>query len=164
MLDWRKQRRSGRRWASMFVAGCIGVAVFHPAPGWSQGVATTRPAAKIDNFTIGRDTTYLTGPLLPDGMVDYAEAMNAETGKGVTPENNAACVIARIVRTGEDNWMKVHEESLARMGVDAKATRVTWTVSPDKLDEVITARNAGCRPWKTAEIPELAAWLESNKG
>ncbi len=148
----------------MFVAGCIGVAVFHPAPGWSQGVATTRPAAKIDNFTIGRDTTYLTGPLLPDGMVDYAEAMNAETGKGVTPENNAACVIARIVRTGEDNWMKVHEESLARMGVDAKATRVTWTVSPDKLDEVITARNAGCRPWKTAEIPELAAWLESNKG
>lgn len=47
--------------------------------------------------TVSRETTWLTEPLRPDGTIDYAAALDAEWGRGVTPENNAAPVIARIV-------------------------------------------------------------------
>jgi hypothetical protein len=40
-------------------------------------------------FTIGKETTYVTGPLDKDGYIDYAAALNERLGKGVTPENNA---------------------------------------------------------------------------
>lgn len=39
---------------------------------------------------IGRDTTYLSGPINPDGTVNYVAAINEIASKGVTPENNAA--------------------------------------------------------------------------
>ncbi len=44
-----------------------------------------RPALKLDP-----DTTFVTGPLYPDGTVDYVAAYNAIMEKGVTPQNNAA--------------------------------------------------------------------------
>ena len=38
----------------------------------------------------GPKTTVITGPLRPNGTVDYAAALNEECSAGVTPENNAA--------------------------------------------------------------------------
>ena len=40
-------------------------------------------------ITVGRSTTYLTGPLRPDGKVDYAAALDTEYAQGVIPEDNA---------------------------------------------------------------------------
>jgi hypothetical protein len=47
-------------------------------------------AAAIANppFTVSPETTAITGPLRPDGSVDYVAAINREYGQGVTPENN----------------------------------------------------------------------------
>src|SRR5690242_13976022 len=129
MLWLRRRRAGGRGWVRVFAAVCLGMAVFHAASGWGQETAAKRTAGAY-GIEIARETTYLTGPLLADGRVDYAEAVNAETSTGVTPENNAACLIARIVRTGEGKWWNVREDVLARMGVDAKAAKVTWTDSP----------------------------------
>jgi hypothetical protein len=41
-------------------------------------------------ITVGRDTTYVTGPLFSDGTVDFLSALNGRFAEGVTPENNAA--------------------------------------------------------------------------
>ena len=45
------------------------------------------PKPKI---TIGKETTYITEPLRPDGYPDYVAALNRRASEGVTPENNAA--------------------------------------------------------------------------
>ena len=64
---------------------------------------TTRPA-KVD-ITIGRDTTYITGPLNKDGTVNYVAYINARYSKGVTPDNNAAIMLVRAI--GPELWPKV---------------------------------------------------------
>jgi hypothetical protein len=40
-------------------------------------------------FTLGKETTYITGPLDEDGYVDYATALNERLRKGIKPEENA---------------------------------------------------------------------------
>src|SRR5262245_32819830 len=40
-------------------------------------------------ITVGKETTYVTGPLDKEGYVDYVAALNQRLSKGVTPENNA---------------------------------------------------------------------------
>lgn len=54
------------------------------------------PAGKIA-FTVGKDTTFVSGPLNSDGTINYVAAYNEIYGKGVTPENNAAVLILRAV-------------------------------------------------------------------
>src|SRR5256885_8409701 len=54
--------------------------------------AKDKPARK-HNFTVSKETTYVTGPLDKDGYVDYAAALNERLGKGVTPETNANVLI-----------------------------------------------------------------------
>jgi len=58
------------------------------AAGFAAGpkVPAEKPRPRI---TISKETTYLTGPLRPDGYVDYVGALNAELSRGVAPENNA---------------------------------------------------------------------------
>src|SRR5579875_913175 len=60
-------------------------------------VAVALLAAKDDadtkkpkpRFPIGKETTYVTGPLDAEGYIDYAAALNEHWRRGVTPENNA---------------------------------------------------------------------------
>ena len=48
-------------------------------------------------LVISPETTYLTGPLNPDGTVDYVGALNAAAMEGITPENNAAVPILKAL-------------------------------------------------------------------
>jgi hypothetical protein len=48
-------------------------------------------------LVISSETTYLTGPLNPDGTVDYVGALNAAAEEGITPENNAAVPILKAL-------------------------------------------------------------------
>ena len=40
-------------------------------------------------FPLGKDTTFVTGPLDKEGYVDYEAALNERLGKGITPDKNA---------------------------------------------------------------------------
>src|ERR1700687_337117 len=51
--------------------------------------ANAPPKAK---FTIGKDTTYVTGPVDKHGYIDYAAALHERLRQGVTPDNNANVV------------------------------------------------------------------------
>ena len=48
------------------------------------------PAPKLP---LGKDTTYVNGPLDKYGYIDYEAALNAELSKGITPEKNAKALI-----------------------------------------------------------------------
>jgi len=55
------------------------------------------PANSPLPFKLSTDTTYITEPLREDGYVDYVEASNALTKKGVTAENNAFIPLYELV-------------------------------------------------------------------
>ena len=38
---------------------------------------------------LGRETTYVVGPLDKEGFIDYEAALNAELSRGITPDQNA---------------------------------------------------------------------------
>jgi hypothetical protein len=46
---------------------------------------------------VSEQTTVLTGPIGPDGMVDYAAALNDEYGRGIEPERNLLAAMLRLV-------------------------------------------------------------------
>ena len=45
---------------------------------------------------LGKETTFVTGPLDKHGYIDYEEALNAEIGKGITPERNANALFVLV--------------------------------------------------------------------
>ncbi len=53
----------------------------------------------IPHYRVSRATTWITHPLNPDGTVNYVLAMNQAAARGVTPANNAAVAIVRIIGT-----------------------------------------------------------------
>src|SRR5438128_2070652 len=48
-------------------------------------------------FTVGKETTYVTGPVDKDGFIDYATALHERMRQGVTPENNANVLIWKAI-------------------------------------------------------------------
>src|ERR1044072_8972992 len=54
------------------------------------------PATKSRTFTVGKDTTFVLGPLDKDGRIDYEAALNDRLRAGVTPENNANVLLFNI--------------------------------------------------------------------
>jgi hypothetical protein len=57
----------------------------------------TAPALTKAGIRIGKDTTFIDGPLLDDGTIDYIAAYNRLASKGITLENNAAVLFVRIL-------------------------------------------------------------------
>lgn len=49
------------------------------------------------NLIISPETTVITGPLTQDGRPDYGRYLNEKISAGLTPENNAAAVLYRVV-------------------------------------------------------------------
>lgn len=50
----------------------------------------SRPAGRKVKITISKETTFLDGPVNPDGTINYVAAVNQRMAKGVTKDNNAA--------------------------------------------------------------------------
>src|SRR3954463_15503822 len=52
-------------------------------------------------LVVGTQTTRITSPLRADGSMDYMAALNAKYSQDVTPENNAAVLMARAVNLSD---------------------------------------------------------------
>ncbi|MBO0700958.1 MAG: hypothetical protein J2P46_21365, partial [Zavarzinella sp.] len=76
-------RRLRRSWPVLAIAVVAGL-VYAAWPGRST-------------FTVGPETTYATGPVDPEGFVDYPAALNERLAEGVTPETNANVLIVRAL-------------------------------------------------------------------
>lgn len=125
----------------------------------------------------GPDTTIFSGPLRLDGSIDYAAALNAEDSRGITADKNAASLLLRIriVDPERPDNAKLRALALHLIGAEDKAANdVTWqnwkgfahpkagdiSDSPTYGDRFTRARE---HAWSASEMPEVAAWLESNK-
>ena len=164
----------------LLLASCMAcVTVLWSQPAAGEGAkprATTRPAtqpAKV-NITIGKDTTYITGPLNADGTMNYVAYINAKHSKGVTPENNAAVLMLRAL--GPEIWPEeVRAKAFEKMGITAPPLNGDYFVTvdqyvdslpkppPDSTDEPDEQLDRAMQaPWSAKTLPTIAGWLEAN--
>ena len=139
-----------------------------------------RPKPKI---TISKETTYITGPLREDGMVDYIAAINQRCSEGVTPENNAAIPFWRAVGPKSID-KKIRKQYFEKLGIAELPEKGEYLVP---LDEFLPFYNGpkppeGSKPegetwedvaekqfelsqkspWSREKYPVVAAMLEHN--
>jgi hypothetical protein len=133
--------------------------------------------ARERHIRVGRDTTFVSGPLDAWGYVDYIAAANEEFSTGVTKENNAAVVLVQA--TGIEAVMPGQRAAWLK-GLGLKEGDV-----PEKgfvkLGEVMTERKGESKEarqqrmwneedlrrkkaWKETEDAEAAAWIKRNEG
>jgi N-acyl-D-aspartate/D-glutamate deacylase len=129
------------------------------------------------HFTIGKETTYVTGPLDEDGTVDYATALNERLGKGVTADNNAVVLIWKALGPRPEGGKAMPAEFFKWLGIDAPPQKGDYFVSSDryareqlKLEQEPLLKEfadeidrAGQRPWQVKQYPRVADWLKANE-
>jgi hypothetical protein len=130
-------------------------------------VLAASAAAQTDTpkrgFTIGPDTTRITGPVKPDGTIDYVAAWRERTGAGVTPENNAAVLMVRAL--GPNLWRpEVRDKVLDALGLSDMADQGSYFGALDGDEAMVAKAHGEClrAPWRADDLPEVAAWLDNN--
>jgi len=124
-------------------------------------------------IVVSRETTYLTGPLNPDGTVSYVQHFIDKYGEGVTPENNAAVLLflAFGPHICEPDLLPAALEQLG-MPEDASDAGGPCFVDfedywrqqtgSDDAPEHLWDRLVST-PWSADEYPMEAAWLAANE-
>ena len=123
------------------------------------------------SFSVGKDTTFVDGPLDKEGRIDYETALNERLREGVTAENNANVLLFKAFGPHPDGaklpdaffqWMKIKAppedgDYFVDLGkfIDLKGDEAQKIF--DKMDRVMT------RPWAAKDHPEIAAWLKKNE-
>jgi hypothetical protein len=127
-------------------------------------------------YTVGTETTYVTGPLDKHGYVDYVAALNERLSKGVTPENNANVLIWQALGPRPEG-APMHSEYFERLGIEPPPEQgdyfVSWSkhlreqeglgVKVQRDPNNPNALTLPERPWTAKDIPELAGWLKRNE-
>ncbi len=127
-------------------------------------------------FPLGKETTYVDGPLDKDGNVDYQAALNDLLGKGIKPENNANVLLWRALGPAPEGGKKMPAEFFKRLGMDEPPESGAYFIRfPEFLKEhlkveppIYEERNeiervTTQRPWSAKDFPNVAAWLEANE-
>jgi hypothetical protein len=132
-----------------------------------------KPTPKLP---IGKETTYVTGPLDKEGYVDYEAALNDRLGKGITPEKNANVLIWKALGPKPEG-LAMPPEYFRLLGIEEPPERGEYFVSMSQyakerlkleLGEQISTiedekSRASKRPWTAKELPEIAGWLKANE-
>jgi peroxiredoxin/mono/diheme cytochrome c family protein len=127
-------------------------------------------------FTIGKETTFVTGPVDEDGYIDYAAALNERLGQGVTPEKNATVLLWKALGPHPEG-ATMPPEFFQLLGIQAPPEKGEYFIDldrfmkdrlkvdpTDKAAEEIYRRQDRViqRAWKPKEHQDLAAWLDAN--
>ncbi len=122
-------------------------------------------------LVISRETTYITEPLTPEGLPDYAAYLNRRLSRGVTPENNAAVLLLEAAGRKIDG-SPIDPEIFRLLGMELPPPEAHWReISYSILDLVEENlrhpmvdlwRELSSRPWRREEAPEIARLLDGN--
>jgi hypothetical protein len=128
-------------------------------------------------FPLGKETTYVTGPLDKEGYVDYEIALNDRLSKGITAEKNANVLLwAAFGPTPSGGSATLPAEFFKRLGIaeppktgDYFINRQAFIRDHLKLEpaESDTFHEQGDRatkrPWQAKDFPHIASWLKQNE-
>lgn len=127
---------------------------------------------KSGPFTIGKSTTYVTGPKDATGHIDYAAALNERLSQGVTSEKNACVAIWKILGPSPAGGGKAAPGFFEKLGIQPLPANGEYFVGLRRYSER-TGGNANSafdslakfasQPWTTNENPTVAGWLKTNE-
>jgi hypothetical protein len=131
------------------------------------------PAPK---FPVGKDTTFVTGPIDKNGYVNYEAALNDILGKGVTPDNNANVLLWKAFGPKPEGGDGMPAEYFKRLGIEEPPPDGDYFIDLGRyLKEVLQVNQedvqtvydqqgrATQRPWTAKDYPDIAAWLKANE-
>jgi len=143
-------------------------------------LAADDPPKKADDqkkpkaqFTISKETTYVTGPLREGGYIDYVAALNERMKQGVTPENNAMVLLVRALGPAPEG-VKLPDRYFKDLGCEAPPADGKYFREFDKFlkDSNKPAfendqywdflQRLSSRSWSRKEFPDAANWVEAN--
>jgi hypothetical protein len=121
---------------------------------------------------IDHTTTFFTEPLRSDGTVDYAAAINGQTGHDILPDQNACVVLQRALGP----WKEMPAAYYDELGMSALpetgpylqelelADLMNEGLTPAEVDVVFERYGQLIRqPWQRAEFPRFGHWLDDNE-
>jgi hypothetical protein len=159
--------------ALLVLTGAMGTAEFVHAQfvhAQADPPAGEEKVAQQTLIRISKETTVYTGPLKPDGYVDYIAATNMRRRVGVTKENNGAYDFVRIIDP-DDQW-HFHKE-LGIEKSDLPPSFVPWhdfvkeavpEAPPEIVGNLLELRDELAEgPWKSGQAELVATWLQANK-
>ena len=134
--------------------------------------AEDKPTPKLP---LGKETTYVTGPLDKDGYIDYEAALNDRLGKGITSGEERQRPALEGIRSRQG--AEIPEEFFKRLGIARPPEKGDYFIglnaylrdhvklepgarSVPLLDPMVAA---GKRPWTAKDYPHLAGWLKFNE-
>ena len=140
------------------------------APGLS---ADSPPKPRIP---VGRDNTYLDGPLDANGNVDYETALLARARGKITPDRNAQVLLLQAMGPAPCGGDGLSAKYFAALGIPPLPKQGEYFLQVGQVRGEKEWRDVQWRtrvmqerdhsadvPWKRADHPDLAAWLDSNE-
>jgi hypothetical protein len=127
--------------------------------------AILRPAPSLE---LSPSTTWITEPLAADGLPDYFQAVMDLGPRGIPPEMNAAAAVWELIpsRTSSENAIDYSQAHLSAADQRPESDRLVLPPPPpDGMDAAEAGRILGeCSrtPWRAADHPWLARWLDDN--
>jgi hypothetical protein len=139
--------------------------------------ADTATTKRKPRFTVGKETTYVSGPLTDDGYIDYATALNERLARGVTPDNNANVLIWKAIGPRPEGtalpaeyfrWLGIDEppargDYFVPMSQYMKDTLKIDVTTPVEVEAVFNElERCTQRSWTARQHPKIAGWLKAN--
>ncbi len=149
----------------------------------AEGSAPTQNPIALVKITVGKETTYVLGPVDKDGNIDFVGALHERYSKGITSENNAAIPFWQ----GAGPWLipiERREEFFGALGISAPPLLQQGDCFPGleilalSLAKVHPEKDAGtietemrkelegyaARVWSRSGLPKVAARIDGYAG
>ncbi len=130
------------------------------------------PKKPVPKFKIGKDTTFVDGPLDADGYIDYEAALNTVLKGKSTPDTNAVVLLLKCFGSKPEG-KELHPDFYKALAVAAPPEKGEYLVTDHEFfREEIRGDTAVFfelesrlrkQPWKLADSPKHAKWLERNE-
>jgi hypothetical protein len=138
-----------------------------------QGKPAKEPEPKLP---LGKDTTYVTGPLDKHGYIDYEAALNAELSRGVTRDNNANVLLIKAFGPAPEGGNGLPIEYFKWLDIDPlpkdgdyflslyKIAREKLSLNDNQLNAINEQQSWSTqRPWSAKDYTVVAEWLKVNE-
>jgi hypothetical protein len=139
-------------------------------PAWADDKP---PAPKLP---LGKDTTYVVGPLDKQGYIDYEAALNAELSKGITSETNAKALLIQALGPAPEGGEGLPPEYFKWLDIPAPPKEGQYLlsiyaiahdrlgISGERLEALYEFQSrATQRPWAAKEGAPIVEWLKANE-
>lgn len=132
------------------------------------------PAAP--KLPLGKDTTFVVGPLDRHGYIDYEAALNAELSKSVTADKNANALLVQVFGPAPEGGDGLPPEYFRWLGIAVLPKDGDYLIginayvsgqlgiTGDQLTAFYEVQGRVTqRPWEPKDCPPLAEWLKVNE-